>query len=123
MRELGPEERLYHRQSGEYAAAAGVELVWGVGPLSESTADGFRAAREARGDAPVAAGHVPSPAETSLVAASLRPGDIVLFKASRGVRLELMVDAVCEQARAGRWASETGETTAGANVRRSGPTG
>ncbi len=122
MRELGPEERVYHRRSGEYAAAAGVELVWGVGPLSESTAEGFRAAREAEGDTAVAAGHVPSPAETSLVAASLRPGDVVLFKASRGVRLEAMVDAMCEQARMGRWASETGEATAGANVKRSGPT-
>ncbi len=123
MRELGPQERLYHRQSGEYAAAAGVELVWGVGPLSESTAEGFRAARDPKGDVAATAGHVPSPAETSLVAASLRPGDVVLFKASRGVRLEVMVDAVSEQARTGRWASETGEATAGANTRRSGPTG
>ena len=122
MRELGPEERLYHRQSGEYAAAAGVELVWGVGPLSACTAEGFRAARGTEGDAAVAAGHVPSPAETSLVAASLRPGDVVLFKASRGVRLEVMVGAMAEQARAGRWASETGEATAGTNARRSGPT-
>ena len=121
MRELGPEERVYHRQSGEYAAVAGVKLVWGVGPLSESTADGFRAAREAEGDA-AAAGHVPSPAETSPVAASLRAGDVVLFKASRGVRLEVMVDGIAEQARAGRWASETDEATAGATARRPGPT-
>jgi UDP-N-acetylmuramoyl-tripeptide--D-alanyl-D-alanine ligase len=121
MRELGPEERLYHRQSGEYAAAAGVKLVWGVGPLSVSTAEGFRAVREAGGEAAVAAGHVASPAEASLVAASLRPGDVVLFKASRGVRLEAMVDVLSEDARAGRWASETGETTAGATARRSGP--
>jgi len=42
MRELGPEERLLHRQTGEYAAAAGVKLLWGVGTLSESTIDGFR---------------------------------------------------------------------------------
>jgi UDP-N-acetylmuramoyl-tripeptide--D-alanyl-D-alanine ligase len=122
MRELGPEERLYHRQSGEYAAAAGVKLVWGVGPLSASTAESFRAARETEGDASVGAGHVPSPAETSLVAGSLRPGDVVLFKASRGVRLEVMVDAIAEQARAGRWASGTGEATAVTDARRSGPT-
>ncbi len=41
MRELGPEEESYHRQTGEYAAAAGVRLLWGVGPLSEATAEGF----------------------------------------------------------------------------------
>jgi UDP-N-acetylmuramoyl-tripeptide--D-alanyl-D-alanine ligase len=122
MRELGAEEHLYHRQSGEYAAAAGVQVVWGVGPLSASTAEGFRAARQTEGDVAVVAGHVPSPAETSLVAASLRPGDVVLFKASRGVRLEAMVDAVAELARAGRWASEAGEGTAGTHARRSGPT-
>jgi UDP-N-acetylmuramoyl-tripeptide--D-alanyl-D-alanine ligase len=99
MRELGPQERLFHRQTGEYAAAAGVELLWGVGTLAESTAAGFQDAR-AGGQA----GHVASPAETSPVEASLHPGDVVLFKASRGVKLEQMVDRIAEEARAGRWA-------------------
>ena len=115
MRELGPRSGSIHRQTGEYAAAAGVEFVWGVGALSESTVEGFRdaSARPSRSTAAAAAGHVASPAETSPVVASLRPGDVVLFKASRGVRLEEMVDAVSGQARAGRWTSETGEATAG----------
>jgi UDP-N-acetylmuramoyl-tripeptide--D-alanyl-D-alanine ligase len=116
MRELGPEERLFHRQTGEYAAAAGVEVLWGVGPLSESTAEGFRTAREG-----VQAGHVASPAETSPVEASLRPGDVVLFKASRGVRLEQMAERVAGQARAGRWARETDERGPGATGRGSRP--
>jgi UDP-N-acetylmuramoyl-tripeptide--D-alanyl-D-alanine ligase len=115
MRELGPEERLFHRQTGEYAAAAGVQLLWGVGTLSESTADGFRDAR-----AGVQAGHVASPAETSPVEASLRPGDVVLFKASRGVKLEQMVERVADQARAGRWAGETAGDS-GTTGRGSGP--
>jgi UDP-N-acetylmuramoyl-tripeptide--D-alanyl-D-alanine ligase len=128
MRELGPNERLYHRESGEYAAQAGVELLWGVGPLSESTADGFRDARTAMTEAVdaaraqlEAAGHVPSPAETVLVAASLRAGDVVLFKASRGIGLEVMVAGIAEQARAGRWAGGTGEASRSAIPRRSGP--
>ena len=115
MRELGPEERLLHRQTGEYAAAAGVKLLWGVGTLSESTIDGFRDAC-----AGVQAGHVASPAETSPIEASLRPGDVVLFKASRGVKLEQMVDRVADQARAGRWAGGS-EGDPGATGRGSGP--
>jgi UDP-N-acetylmuramyl pentapeptide synthase len=113
------QERLYHRQSGEYAASAGVKLVWGVGPLSESTAEGFRAASE-MGDGVAVAGHVPSPAETSPVAASLRTGDVVLFKASRSVRLESMAAGIAEQARAGRWAGEAREAGAGDNRREIG---
>jgi UDP-N-acetylmuramoyl-tripeptide--D-alanyl-D-alanine ligase len=115
MRELGPEERLFHRQTGEYAAAAGVQLLWGVGMLSESTADGFRDARAGK-----QAGHVGSSAETSPVEASLRPGDVVLFKASRGVKLEQMVERVADQARAGRWTGES-EGDPGATGRGSGP--
>jgi UDP-N-acetylmuramoyl-tripeptide--D-alanyl-D-alanine ligase len=112
MLELGPEERSFHRETGEYAAAAGVRMLWGVGELSRSTADGFRdasavaAAGESPGDL---AGHVGSPAETLPVEGSLRPGDVVLFKASRSVRLEEMVDRIAQQARAGRWAGATGE--------------
>jgi UDP-N-acetylmuramoyl-tripeptide--D-alanyl-D-alanine ligase len=124
MLELGPDERRYHRRTGEYAAAAGVKLLWGVGNLSESTTEGFlTSARQAEyrpdGDArgpgtelPFQAGHVPSPAETSPVTASFNTGDVVLFKASRGVGLELMVEAVVEQARASRWATEADDAPA-----------
>jgi UDP-N-acetylmuramoyl-tripeptide--D-alanyl-D-alanine ligase len=121
MRELGPEERRYHRQSGEYAAAAGVRLLWGVGSLSKSTAEGFRTAVEGGHVASGVAGHVPDTAETSSVADSLRPGDVVLFKASRGVRLEVMVDRIAEQARAGRWAGETDEAADSATAMGSVP--
>ncbi len=121
MRELGPEEHIYHRQSGEYAAAAGVRLLWGVGPLSGSTADGFQAAVEGGRAASGVAGHVASPEETSPVADSLRTGDVVLFKASRGVRLETMVDGITQQALAGRWADAAAEATDSATTRRSVP--
>jgi UDP-N-acetylmuramoyl-tripeptide--D-alanyl-D-alanine ligase len=115
MRELGPDELLFHRQTGEYAAAAGVRAIWGVGTLSGSTAEGFRsAAAAAAGEDPGEAarglaGHVGSSAESLPVESSLRPGDVVLFKASRGVGLEEMVERVAGLARAGRWAGATGE--------------
>ena len=116
MRELGPEESTFHRQTGEYAAAVGVELLWGVGTLSESTAMGFQDA--GRG---MQAGHVASAAETSPVGDSLRTGDVVLFKASRGVRLEQMVERIAAQARAGRWAGEAANGGAGEIRRGAGP--
>jgi UDP-N-acetylmuramyl pentapeptide synthase len=87
-------------------------VLWGVGTLSGSTAEGFRdASAAARAGEGVAgqAGHVGSPAESPLVESSLLPGDVVLFKASRGVMLEEMVERIADQARAGRWAGATGE--------------
>jgi UDP-N-acetylmuramoyl-tripeptide--D-alanyl-D-alanine ligase len=115
MWELGPETGEYHRRTGQYAAKAGVEVLWGVGPLSVATVEGFGAS------APDRAGHVPSPAETSPVAASLHTGDVVLFKASRGVGLEVMVEAVAELARGGRWAEQIDGAETGASTGRSGP--
>jgi UDP-N-acetylmuramoyl-tripeptide--D-alanyl-D-alanine ligase len=121
MRELGPEERLYHRQTGEYAAKVGVAVLWGVGPLSESTSEGFR---EAMGTRPAAqAGHVQSPADVQPVEASLRSNDVVLFKASRGVRLEQMAERIAEQARAGRWSGRSGEASGAATILRATTTG
>jgi UDP-N-acetylmuramoyl-tripeptide--D-alanyl-D-alanine ligase len=118
MRELGPEEDVYHRQIGEYAAAAGVRLLWGVGAVSVATMEGYASACDARSGA----GHVMSPGETPRVAASLRPGDVVLFKASRGVRLETMVQAISQEALLGRWAGVTGEPRARTNRPESGQT-
>jgi len=120
MRELGSDERRFHREIGEYAASAGVGALWGVGPLSESTAEGFAKAF-AGAPANKQAGHVPSPAESDAVEAALRPGDVVLFKASRGVELERMVERIAASARAGRWAGEAGEASAGETVEHSGP--
>lgn len=104
MRELGDDELFFHRQVGEYAAAVGIRLLFGVGTLSQSTAEGFREASQG-----AEAGHVQSPAESVPLETSLRAGDVVLFKASRGVRLEQMVERIAESARAGRWAHETGD--------------
>jgi UDP-N-acetylmuramoyl-tripeptide--D-alanyl-D-alanine ligase len=99
MLELGPEERLFHRRVGGHAAEAGVAALWGVGPLSEATVEGFR---QRAGGRP--AGHVGSAAEISPVLAALQPGDVVLVKASRSVGLETMVNAIVEEAGRGRWA-------------------
>jgi UDP-N-acetylmuramyl pentapeptide synthase len=85
MLELGPEELRFHAQIGEHARADGVELLLTVGPL----------AREMRGD------HAVDTAEQAaeLVRELVQPGDTVLVKASRGVGLEAVADALREAGR------------------------
>jgi UDP-N-acetylmuramoyl-tripeptide--D-alanyl-D-alanine ligase len=86
MLELGPETGRFHREIGTYAAETGVQVLWGVGPLSKSTTEGFR---ERAGSC--VAGHVDVAAEFGPVLETLRPGDVILFKASRSLKLEIMV--------------------------------
>jgi UDP-N-acetylmuramoyl-tripeptide--D-alanyl-D-alanine ligase len=91
MLELGPDERRYHAEIGAHASAAGVELLVTVGPLAAAIADAFDGEAYAVADAGEAA---------ALVGELLEPGDVVLVKASRGVGLELVCDALSEGARA-----------------------
>jgi UDP-N-acetylmuramyl pentapeptide synthase len=84
MLELGPDELRFHAEIGDHARAAGVELLVTVGPL----------AREMHGDRAV---------DTAAEAATLvrdlvQPGDTVLVKASRGVGLEVVAEALQEAA-------------------------
>ena len=85
MRELGEESAALHREVGRAAAAAGVELLVAVaGDAKEIVAGAIEAGMPASStelfpDAKAAGEHLVS---------LLRPGDRVLFKASRGVGLE-----------------------------------
>jgi UDP-N-acetylmuramyl pentapeptide synthase len=84
MLELGPDERRFHAEIGEHARAAGVELLVTVGPL----------AREMHGDHAV-----DTAAEAAqLIGELVAPGDTVLVKASRGVGLEVVAEALQEAA-------------------------
>jgi UDP-N-acetylmuramoyl-tripeptide--D-alanyl-D-alanine ligase len=90
MLELGPSEREYHAEIGEHAGAVGVELLVTVGPLAAAMLDGYDAEAYAVADAGEAAALLPE---------LLEPGDVVLVKASRGVGLELVCQALAEGAR------------------------
>jgi UDP-N-acetylmuramoyl-tripeptide--D-alanyl-D-alanine ligase len=79
MLELGAEERRYHREIGEYAAAKGVDVLIAVGGVAPEMAKGFAGEKHVVPDANAAA---------ELLEALLRPGDTVLVKGSRGVELE-----------------------------------
>jgi len=91
MLELGADSRQYHEEVGRYAAAAGVQALWGIGSEAKAIVEGYASA--ANGGSP--GRHEPD-LESAVedVVGSLQPGDVVLVKASRGMRLERMVEAI-----------------------------
>jgi UDP-N-acetylmuramoyl-tripeptide--D-alanyl-D-alanine ligase len=91
MLELGPDARAYHQELGEHAARAGVDVLVTVGPLAASIADGFdsEGVRDGEAYSVADAGEA-----AALVRELIEPGDVVLVKASRGIGLELVTDAL-----------------------------
>jgi UDP-N-acetylmuramoyl-tripeptide--D-alanyl-D-alanine ligase len=85
MLELGPDEGRFHEELGDYAAAAGVDVLVTVGPLAARIRARFGGELHAVDDAAAAAALVPE-----LVA----PGDTVLVKGSRGVGLEVVAEGL-----------------------------
>jgi UDP-N-acetylmuramoyl-tripeptide--D-alanyl-D-alanine ligase len=89
MLELGAVAEPAHRELGRALAAAGVAELVGLGPLMALTVAEARAAGLAE------AHHAPSFEDTvALLLKRLAPGDLVLVKGSRGMRMERVVDAL-----------------------------
>ena len=82
MRELGPDAAVHHREIGEYARAAGVELLIGVGELAREYAPDT--------EVPDAA------AAADALDRALGEGDTVLVKGSRAVGLEVVAERLGE---------------------------
>jgi UDP-N-acetylmuramoyl-tripeptide--D-alanyl-D-alanine ligase len=88
MLELGVFAEEEHRKIGRLAAERGLDWLVAVG---EHAAQAAQAAREAGAEASEAA----SPeAALALLREALRPGDVVLVKASRRVGLEQVVEGL-----------------------------
>jgi UDP-N-acetylmuramoyl-tripeptide--D-alanyl-D-alanine ligase len=88
MLELGPKGIAFHQEAGALAARSGVRLIVGVGPLARHAVEAARSAGvegHIAGDASHAARVVPE---------LLQPGDLVVVKGSRGVKLEIVVEAL-----------------------------
>jgi UDP-N-acetylmuramoyl-tripeptide--D-alanyl-D-alanine ligase len=98
MLELGPQTDEIHREVGRAVAAAGVALVVGMGRHTAALVDEARAAGVAE------AQHTETFEDTvAFLLKDLVPGDLVLVKGSRGMRMERIVDAlVARLARAGQ---------------------
>jgi UDP-N-acetylmuramoyl-tripeptide--D-alanyl-D-alanine ligase len=99
MLELGPQAPQLHREIGEHASARGVDLLVGVGAQAPELLAGFEGDSLLAPDAAAAA---------ELLDGRLADGDTVLIKGSRGVGLELVVEALrAHDARAGAPRSHT----------------
>lgn len=85
MLELGPESAELHRRVGELAQQSGLRSVVAVGEEAAPIAAGAAGIGVVVADVTEAVDHL---------RASLRPDDVVLVKASRGGRLERVVDAL-----------------------------
>jgi UDP-N-acetylmuramoyl-tripeptide--D-alanyl-D-alanine ligase len=85
MLELGPDAPRYHAEIGRHAAEVGIDALVTVGPLAAAMAEDFRGEIHAVRDAGAAA---------ALASELLEDGDVVLVKASRGVGLEVVCQAL-----------------------------
>jgi UDP-N-acetylmuramoyl-tripeptide--D-alanyl-D-alanine ligase len=94
MAELGPDATAEHERLGRDAAASGIDLIVAVGADAVGIADGASAAGRRKGEESV---HVPDRAAArELLGTLLRPGDVVLVKASRSHGLELLAADLLE---------------------------
>ena len=88
MLELGPQGEELHRRSGRLIAEKGIDFLLGVRGLAKPMV-------EAAAEAGIKAQFVSSPEEAGeWLARETRDGDVVLLKASRGVKLERALETV-----------------------------
>ena len=88
MLELGPSGEELHRRSGQHMADKGIDILVGVRGLAQQMV-------EAASRAGIRAEFVVTPEEAGeWLAREKREGDVVLLKASRGVKLERALEAV-----------------------------
>ena len=91
MRELGSEERRYHRDIGAHVAKKGVTHLIACGELSSSIGEGAKQA----GMSPSGIDMVEDVFVTAnTLSRLLRQGDVVLLKGSRGVGMERVFDLI-----------------------------
>ena len=92
MHELGGESRRLHVQAGSWLAECGTTRLHAIGSGGTWLADGAHAAGVE------AIRHDDVAAAAAAVAADLRPGDVLLLKASRAAALERVLPAIAEAA-------------------------
>lgn len=91
MLELGDRGPVFHEEAGRQAARTGWAPLVTVGPLARRMAEG---ARDEGLDASEIASFAAPEEAAAAVPDLVRPGDLVLVKGSRGMRLETVVDAL-----------------------------
>lgn len=90
MGELGENERALHHEVGAYAAAAGIDLLFGCGELSKELVSGAK-------EGGIEVHYFPErEALTEQLLSAIKPGDTILVKASHFMEFPKIVDAVRE---------------------------
>jgi UDP-N-acetylmuramoyl-tripeptide--D-alanyl-D-alanine ligase len=121
MLELGRRTEALHQEIGRYLAACGVDVLVGIRGAARQLADAAVA-----GGLPLSAAYFfPEPEEAGDCLAQLaRPGDVILFKGSRGSRVERALERFLSHGSAAAGAlAETGGGNAGSAARGTGPAG
>ncbi len=89
MRELGPRTSDLHQRVGAAAARHGIQLLHAVGSCAGVMADAAQA-----GGVPEVVTHVDAVEASRAVPATVRDGDLVVIKASRGTHLETVLSSI-----------------------------
>ena len=89
MLELGPQSAELHAEIGALAAQAGVDIVIGVGEFGTALCDAARTA-----GCPDVFAVDDALAANAALDKRVRPGDVILVKGSRGMRMERTVQAL-----------------------------
>lgn len=91
MRELGAESGRYHEELGKAAGRSSASVIVAVGAFSRTVADG---ATSTAGSAKRIYSHPTVETASAAMEKLIEPGDVVLLKGSRAVRLERIVPAI-----------------------------
>jgi UDP-N-acetylmuramoyl-tripeptide--D-alanyl-D-alanine ligase len=102
MLELGPDAKRMHREAGAFVAEHGVTHLIACGTLNRELAQGARAAGMPSDRIVEVADSL---AGGTALKAMVRQGDVVLVKASRGMRMEHVVETLTGMRRVAKKAS------------------
>lgn len=94
MLELGAQSESLHRQVGAWAATAGINKLWVTGQYADAVATGAK-------DAGMKSGNIMIGSQEKILnhlTDSLKPGDWVLVKGSRGAKMDTIVKRIKEWA-------------------------
>jgi UDP-N-acetylmuramoyl-tripeptide--D-alanyl-D-alanine ligase len=94
MLELGEKEGEFHRQAGRVLARSGWDVLVAVGPLASLIAEGALESGLDRGSIHL---FQDSGSAAARITRLIRPGDLVLVKGSRGIKTDIIVDAVIRE--------------------------
>jgi len=88
MLELGADEEALHKGIGEYAREKGVDFVWTFGKRATFICEGYGEGALNFEDKKRLGEHI---------IANIQPGDTIVFKASRSMRFEEIINQVYEK--------------------------